>query len=543
PDEIDMILNRCRFGDFKLLYVSPERLTTVKFKDAIKRIKINLIAVDEAHCISQWGYDFRPPYLQIAAIRPLLPNVPILALTATAIPEVVEDIQEKLEFKKRNLFSKSFDRQNLTYFVFNEEDKYSRLIRIIETVKGCGIIYVRNRRQTKELALFLNKKKISATYYHAGLKPDERDRKQNEWMKEDKRVIVATNAFGMGIDKPNVRFVIHFDLPESIEAYFQEAGRAGRDEKQAFAVLLFEKADTLNARHHHEASFPPVKQIRSTYNALGNFLQIPIGNGMDQTFNFDISGFSEQYNFQHIVVYNALRILEKEGFLKMNEGLHAPSRLYIKTDKETLYRFQVENPGYDPIIKLILRSYSGIFSEFSQINEQEMARRLNLPTHKIVEMLTRLEKQQLLDYVPAAESPTITFTENRVEIKDLTLSKENYGNRIQEAEKRMEAVIRYTESKHRCRTQWLLAYFGESDTKRCGKCDVCIERNKLDLNELEFDTIIGRLKPLLTEKPEPLDAIMTISEGIPEDKVIRALRWLTDNGKIGVNDEGLYFWI
>ena len=433
PDEIDIVLHQCRYGDFKLLYVSPERLMTVKFRDALRKMKVNLIAVDEAHCISQWGYDFRPPYLKIADIRQFLPKVPVLALTATAVPKVIDDIQDKLEFRKKNLFSKSFERKNLTYFVFKEEDKLSRIVKIILAVNGPGIIYVRNRRHTKEIAGFLNKKKFSATYYHAGLKPDERVKSQNEWMKEQKKVIVATNAFGMGIDKPNVRFVIHYDLPESIETYFQEAGRAGRDEKQAYAVLLYENADLINAKHNLTVTYPEIKMIRSIYTALGNYYQIPVGSGLDSAFSFDISAFSEQYNFQNVVVYNALKLMEKEGFLRLSEGLHSPSRLFIKTDKETLYRFQVENPGFDPVIKTILRSYSGIFTEFTVINESELAKRINPPNHKVTELLTRLNQQQLIDYVPYSESPTISYSENRVEAKELILSKENYTNRIKDA--------------------------------------------------------------------------------------------------------------
>jgi len=332
-NEIDLVISNAKFGKTKLLYISPERLETTSMRDAISRMKINLLAVDEAHCISQWGYDFRPPYLQIATIRPFIPDVPILALTATATPKVVRDIQQKLEFQKENLFQQSFERQNLIYVVIREEDKLKRLLKITQKVKGPGIIYVRNRRETKKIATFLSKNSIPADYYHAGLDPKTRDRKQQAWMSEEKRVIVSTNAFGMGIDKPNVRFVVHLDLPECIEAYFQEAGRGGRDMKRSYAILLYEKADILDARHNLKKAYPGLNTIKDIYQALGNYFQLPIGSGMDESFEFDISGFSEQFKFQPVIVYNALRFLEKEGYVMLNEGMNNPSRIFIKANK------------------------------------------------------------------------------------------------------------------------------------------------------------------------------------------------------------------
>jgi ATP-dependent DNA helicase RecQ len=543
PDEIDLVFHGCRYGDFKLLYVSPERLTTVKFKDALKRMKVNLLAVDEAHCISQWGYDFRPPYLTIAEIREYLPGVPVLALTATAIPRVVEDIQIRLGFKKANLFSKSFERQNLTYYVIKEEDKNARLVKIIQTVKGSGIIYVRNRRHTKEISDFLNKKNIPATFYHAGLVAKERQKRQNEWMKEEKSVIVSTNAFGMGIDKPNVRFVIHVDLPDCIESYFQEAGRAGRDEKSSVAVLLYENSDVLNVRNNLETAFPEVSKIRAVYTALGNFLQIPVGGGQDCTFPFDISAFSEQYNFQQVMVYNSLKFLEKEGLLRLNDGFHLPSRLFIKTDKESLYRFQVQHPAFDPLIKAIIRSYSGVFSEFVIVDENEIGKRISLPAHKVTELITRLAKQQLLDYLPATEKPEITLIQDRIDTKELTISKEYHTNRFKDARERLEAMIRYAESGNQCRSQALLSYFGETAPKRCGKCDVCLERNRIGLNDFEYETIVDAIKPLVSSGPQSLTTLVAAAIPMEDDKVIRAVQWMVDSGKLEVNDEGLYHWI
>jgi ATP-dependent DNA helicase RecQ len=540
--EIDTVLHNCRYGDNKLLYISPERLTTAKMRDALQKIKVNLIAVDESHCISQWGYDFRPPYLRIAEIREYLPSVPVLALTATATEEVIRDIQEKLHFRGANVLRKSFERTNLTYFVFREEDKLRRILRIIRRVKGCGIIYVRNRRQTKEIASFLTKQGIQATWYHAGLDPKERERNQVAWMKETKQVIVATNAFGMGIDKPNVRFVIHIDLPDSIEAYFQEAGRAGRDEKPSFAVLLFEQSDILEATRNLETGYPDLQKIKDIYQALGNYFRIPVGNGKDYSAEFDISSFSEQYNFPVTIVYNALKFLEKEGFLFLGEAVHSPSRIHIRADKESLYRFQVENAFFDPFIKTLLRSYSGIFSEYASIREEELAKRTGLTPDKVTEFLVSLTKLEVIDYIPRTDLPRITYLEDRIESKDLTISPEYYRDRLRDARKRTEAMIHYAESRHRCRSQLLLAYFGETGARRCGKCDVCIERNKIELSDLDFNSILKEIKPLLKTRPCSLEELVAAVTSVGEDKLLRAIRWLLDNDKIEVNKEKKYFW-
>lgn len=541
-DEIDLILGNCRFGDIKLLYISPERLKTDKLKETIRRMNINLLAVDEAHCISQWGYDFRPPYLEIAEIRQLIPNTPVLALTATATPKVVIDIQKRLEFKKENVFQKSFERKNLTYLVLKEEDKLNRLVRIVNKVKGTGIVYVRNRRQTKEIAEFLKKNKISADFYHAGLDPKIRDKRQSSWTSEEIRIIVSTNAFGMGIDKPNVRLVVHLDLADSLEAYFQEAGRGGRDEKRAYAVLLYEQSDLINARHNLAMTFPELKIIRNVYQALCNYYQIPVGMGKDDRYDFDLPSFADQYGFQPVVVYHCLKFLEKEGYLLLNEGFHNPSRVYIKAEKEELYRFQVEHAAFDPLIKTMLRSYGGILSDFTTINESEIARRCNVPTAKVISGLKYLESHHLLDYTPQTDKPQIVFALDRVDIQYLSISNENYRDRLKEAEKRLDKMINYAETTNRCRSQELLAYFGESNTKRCGKCDVCIERNKVDLNELEFNNIIEQIKPLLRTKPCTLAEIVAATRQVNEDKVLRAVQWLVENEKILVNKEREYIW-
>ena len=542
PDEIDIILGNCRFGNTKLLYISPERLATAKMRESLKQMKVKLLAVDEAHCVSQWGYDFRPPYLQIANIRSMLPGTPVLALTATATSKVVKDIQQKLDFKKENVFQRSFERKNLTYLVVREEDKFKRLLKIVNKVKGPGIIYVRNRRQTKDIAEFLQKNRISADFYHAGLDSKTRDQRQSAWINEDKRIIVSTNAFGMGIDKPNVRLVIHLDLPDSIEAYFQEAGRAGRDEKRAYAVLLYETADILDSRHNLELSYPELKTIRDVYQALGNFFQLPVGMGKDLQFDFDLAAFAGQYNFQAVIVFNCLKFLEKEGFVMLTEGFHHPSKIYIKAGKEELYRYQVEHESFDHFIKTMLRSYSGILSGFVNFSEPELARRSNLSIEKVVGKLNHLAKLQIIDYVPQTDKPQVIFMQERLDSRDLSISHENYRDRFKDAERRLEKMTGYVEKNNKCRSQALLAYFGECDTKRCGMCDVCIERNKISLNEMEFDSIVAKIKPLLKISPSSLDDIVIAADPIHEDKVIRVVQWLVDNEKIILDSEHRYRW-
>ncbi len=542
PNEIGIVLDNCCYGNIKLLYLSPERLATDRFRESLRRMKVNLLAVDEAHCISQWGYDFRPPYLEIATIRQMLPGVPVIALTATATPKVVKDIQRRLEFKKENLFQKSFERKNLTYMVLKEEDKRKRLVKILEKVKGPAIVYVRNRRHTREIAEYLQKSGHAADFYHAGLDPVARDQRQSAWMREEKRIIVSTNAFGMGIDKPNVRLVVHLDLPDCLEAYFQEAGRAGRDEKPAYAVLLFEEADILDSRHNLTLSYPELKMIRDVYQALGNYLQLPVGGGKDLEFEFDLPAFAEQYRFQPVIVFNCFRFLEKEGYVMLSEGMGQPSRVHIKAQKEELYRFQVAHEPYDHLIKTMLRSYSGILTDFVPVNEAELARRCNLPADTVISQLKYLGNIQLADYIPQTDKPRIRYIQERLDLRDLSFSAENYKDRLAEAEKRLEKMVGYAASANKCRSQYLLSYFGECHSKRCGTCDVCIERNKVNLNEMEFNRIVEAIKPLLRERTCSLDELVNAAHPVQEDKVIRAVQWLADNEKIVQDGERGYRW-
>jgi ATP-dependent DNA helicase RecQ len=448
---------------------------------------------------------------------------------------------KRLEFRNGQVFRKSFERKNLTYLVIREEDKKGRLLRILNKMKGPGIVYVRNRKETRDIATFLSKNKIPAGYYHAGLDAKTRDQRQQAWLREETRIVVATNAFGMGIDKPNVRLVVHLDLPDSVEAYFQEAGRAGRDEKQAYAVLLYEQADLIRAKQNLDHSYPPLETIRSVYQALGNYLQLPVGSGKEVSFDIDVAAFADQYRFPPVIVFNALKFLEKEGYLMLTEGLLTPSRIYIKADKEELYRIQVKTPQLDRLIKGILRSYSGVMTGFSRISEPELARRLEIKPEETITLLKRLEALGILDYQQVSGKPQVIFTEARMDTKDVVISAENYRDRLREAEKRLNAILHYAETGNKCRSQQLLAYFGDRQAKRCGRCDVCLARNKINLNEIEFDGIVEQLKPLLRSKPCTMEEIVDSVRGFHEDKVIRALQWLHDNDKLEY-DEGKFSW-
>jgi len=535
--EIDIALDNCVYGNVKLLYLSPERLETEIVKVRLQKMKINLIAIDEAHCISQWGYDFRPSYLKIKELRGLLPKIPVLALTATATPKVVKDIQEQLLFKKRNVFQKSFERKNLSYIVLNEEDKIGRLLKIAKSLNGSGIVYVRNRKKTQEIAGYLKSNKISSDFYHAGIDAKQRSQKQNDWMQNKTRIIVCTNAFGMGIDKPDVEFVVHVDVPDSLEAYFQEAGRAGRNEKKAYAILLYNNADAVELEHNINTSFPEIGEIKKTYQALANHYQIAVGAGLGLIFNFDIATFCDTYNLQAITVFNSLKIIEREGYISISDAFYQPSRIKVELNRDELYKFQLASPIYDVFIKLLLRSHIGLFDNFVKINEFELAKKSNTSRDNIIKKLNYLHQQKVITYIPQTELPQIRFEQERVDAKQLTLSKENFSLLKKLATERMQAVIHYAGSTHKCRSQLLLAYFGETDTERCNQCDVCLEENKNTLHANEFDAISSQIKELLSVHPLSLENIVnSLTEG-NEEKRIKTIRWLLDNEKIKYDSE------
>ena len=535
--EIDIALDNCVHGAIKFLYLSPERLETEIVKVRLQKMNVNLIAIDESHCISQWGYDFRPSYLKIEAIRELLPNIPILALTATATTIVVKDIQEKLRFKKTNVFQKSFERKNLSYVVIHEEDKLLRLLKIGNNLKGVGIVYVRNRKKAQDVASYLVSNKIAADFYHAGLDPKIREQKQINWMQNKMRIIVCTNAFGMGIDKPDVRFVVHLDLPDSLEAYFQEAGRAGRDEEKAYAILLYNNGDKLETERIVNTSFPSIEEIKQTYQALANYYQMPTGSGAGVTLNFDIVVFCDTYKLQALTVYKCLKFIEKEGYISTSDNLSQASRIKFEINRDDLYKFQIASPAFDSFIKLLLRSYSGLFENFVKINEFELSKKSNTSREEIIKKIQYLQKYNVLTYAAQSDKAQLTFEKERVDVKNLSISKNNLQVLKQKAIERLEAVINYAESKKKCRNQILLAYFGETDSYNCNQCDICLEENKKTLHVDEFEAISRQVKELLSMHPMTLSKLINaLTEGT-EDKRIRTIQWLLDNNQLKYKED------
>ncbi len=529
--EIDIALNNCVYGGYKFLYVSPERLITRLFRARVADMNVNLLAVDEAHCISQWGYDFRPSYLEISKLREILEDVPVLALTATATPEVGEDIQERLGFPEKNLFSKSFNRENLDYLVVATEDKARELLKQVGQMEGSGIVYTRNRQKSRDLSQLLKENDISASYYHAGLKQHLRDQRQQEWMKNQFRVIVATNAFGMGIDKPDVRFVIHMDLPDGPEAYFQEAGRAGRDEEHSRAILLYSPSDKRVIEQRIAVNFPGIPKVREVYRALCNFLQVPLGSGRGQQYDFEFGEFLHRYRFSAMVAHSSLQILSREGYIVLTEAFYNPTRIKFQVERDALYTFQVKNTGFDGFIKLLLRSYSGLFSQFVKIDESTLAKRSGLTSEKINSYLLTLSKRQIIYYLPRKEVPVITFLEERLDDKNLNLAPDRYNFRKERYEKRIGEMLRYASSETICRNQFLLSYFGQLDSPRCGRCNVCRGMEQLQPGSKEFDALVEAISSRLSEHSMTLDELVKQS-GMDPVQLARVAEWLVDQGRL-----------
>ncbi len=537
-NEIEVAYNQAAFGMLKFLYVSPERLMTDAFIEALRKMKVCLLAVDESHCISQWGYDFRPPYLKIAEIRKYIPNTPVMALTATATPKVVEDIQYRLGFKKNNVFQTSYERKNVTYNVIHEADKYGLMYRLLNKMNtGSGIVYVRSRKRTKVIAEWLQSVGISASFYHAGLDAKTRDYRQQLWMNGMIKVIVATNAFGMGIDKPDVRLVIHLDLPDSLEAYFQEAGRAGRDLKPSEAYLLIADTDVNKLKENLQSSYPELSRIKLIYEALCNYLQIPIGAGENTSYNFDINEFSQYYNFSLLEVFNAIKLIEREGLFVTSEAMNTPSKIYIKAGREDLYRFQIEYKEYDTIIRFILRNLPGVLSDFVNIREEQISQKTNIPVEKVTQQLQNLDSMNFLTYIPRNDKPQILFLTERLDIKYFTISDEIYKHRKDDAAKRVDAVIDFVSNNKECRSVQLLRYFGENIKKTCNKCDVCSSKNKMTLNDKEYRVISERIVDELRESDNNVYGILKKVNDHHEEKVLNTIKWMIDNNIIKKDGE------
>ena len=529
-EEILLTLENTVFEAYKFLYVSPERLATRIFLEKIQQTRVCLIAVDESHCISQWGYDFRPSYLKIAEVRQVLPGVPVLALTATATPEVVDDIQLRLAFSQKNLFQKSFQRKNLAYVVRTTENKEEQLLNILNKVPGTSVVYVRNRKRTKEIADFLVQNGITAEHFHAGLSNDTKDARQQRWKNNETRVIVSTNAFGMGIDKPEVRTVVHMDLPDSLEAYFQEAGRAGRDEKKAWAVVLFNNTDVTKMRKRVTDTFPDKEMVKKVYEALGNYYQLAVGSGLEATFPFDLIDFCSGFKLPILIAYNSIKLLEQAGYVNLTDEQDNHARVLMLAGKEELYSLRFTD-DQDRLIHLLLRSYTGLFTEPAYISEEMLAKRLEWKKDKLIQELINLSSARIIQFIPRTKTPFLTFTQEREDISRLRLGKEAYDDRRERYVNRAKSVLDYAREEIICRNQVLLSYFGEKNTKPCGQCDICLKQKETELTEEEFSEISLRITALLQTEPMTMSRLVR-DAGYKEQKLLKVLRFMMDRRQV-----------
>lgn len=554
-DEIITTLENCIFGGYKFLYVSPERLSSDIFLTKLQAMDVCLLVVDESHCISQWGYDFRPSYLKIANIRETLINVPVLALTATATPDVVDDIQEKLRFKEKNVFRTSFLRDNLSYVVRSADNKVGELIHILKSVPGSGIVYVRSRRQTKEIAQTLKKEGLRADYFHAGLSYEDKIFKQNAWKDDECPVIVSTNAFGMGIDKPDVRIVVHMDLPNSPEEYFQEAGRAGRDGKKSYSVILYTKSDSVKLKKRISDTFPEKELIVRVYEALGNYFQVAVGSGAGRAFDFDLIEFCSRFKLPSLQTHHALKILELAGYLEYTDEIDARSKLRFLIYRDDMYSLRLE-PITDELLHTIMRSYTGVFSDDIYIDESMLASRIGKTRQEVYDILVNLSKLRYISYVPAKKTPFIIYTSSREDIKFITIPQSVYEERKKRFSKRIHSIIDYAENSDVCRSRMLLVYFGETNSKDCGCCDVCLRKNESGLSNWEYRLIGEKLEEAFKSQTtyrlnELVDSIsesetLAISssettsfskQGENNDKIIKVIRFKIDSGELILEDD------
>lgn len=529
--EIVTTLENCILGDTKLLYVSPERIASPLFITKLGHMKVSFITVDEAHCISQWGYDFRPSYLHIADIRRMKPDAPVLALTATATHQVIDDIQDRLSFSQKNVFRMSFERKNLAYVVRETEDKIGEMTHILQTMTGCSIVYVRSRKQTKEISDLLNKNNISATFYHAGLELRVKDERQKLWSNDEVRVMVATNAFGMGIDKPDVRMVIHITAPSSIEAYFQEAGRAGRDGQKAYAVLLHQKSDNAKLRKRIDETFPDKEYIRETYNHIAYYYQIATGSGAGYTNLFDIDRFCRNFHHFPTLLLSALKILQRAGYIECDMDPDASCRLMFLVDRDKLYRIPSASENEERLLNMLLRTYSGLFTDYAYIDDELLAHRAGLTRQQVYLIFKSLNQRHIIHFIPQRKLPTITYTVDRVDGDQLILGPDVYDDRKEQFTKRIEAVIAYANNQDQCRSRQLLAYFDEQRTTDCGMCDVCIDHKRQQNSEQRVHVAQEKIMQLLADGQQH-DVKELTSLQLHADDLREALGMLIDEEKI-----------
>ena len=538
--EILTALENCIFGNYKFLYISPERLETEIFRTKLRSMKVSIITVDESHCISQWGYDFRPAYLKIAEIRELLPGVPVLALTATATPEVVKDIQTRLNFREGNVFRMSFERKNLAYIVRKTDNKTKELLHILQRISGSAIIYVRNRRRTKEITELLTNEGITADFYHAGLDNAVKDLRQKRWQSGEVRVMVATNAFGMGIDKPDVRIVLHLDLPDSPEAYFQEAGRAGRDGEKAYAVILYAKSDKMTLHKRIVDTFPEKEYILNVYEHLQYYYQMAMGDGFQCIREFNLEEFCRKFKYFPVPVDSALKILTQAGYLEYTDEQDNSSRILFIIRRDELYKLREMGKEADALIQTILRSYTGVFTDYAYISEESLALRTGLTRQQIYNILVTLTKRRIVDYIPRKKTPYIIYTRERLDLRFLHIPPIVYEERKARYEARIKAMEEYVTTENVCRSRMLLHYFGEKNEHNCGQCDVCLSnRASNDLSEKSYEELKRQILELLGQSPltpaEIADKIKAEKEDIGQ-----VIRYLLDEDGLKMQDGMLH---
>ena len=532
-NEIDTALTNCIYGGVKFLYLSPERLQNELVQTRIKEMNINLITVDEAHCISEWGHNFRPAYRHISEIREIIPETPVLALSATATTNVIDDIQSNLNFKEHNLIQSSFLRENLSYVVDNVEDKKSRLLKLVDKIKSSVIIYVGSRKAAEELSNFLLNNNYSANYYHGGLTTKIRTERQESWTQNQTRIMVATNAFGMGIDKPDVKLVVHLDLPSTIEAYFQESGRAGRNGKQSYAFLLANKGDVKKQQDLLTLRYPSTSEIKTVYQNLANYFQLAENELPEQAISFDILNFTKRYKVSSLKVHNMLKYLEKEEHIKVSEAIHSHSKLTIKVSNAELYKFQIANKYYDNFLKLLIRSYANLFYNYVIINEQEIANRLNVTKQEVVRLLNKLVQLEIVNYSPKNNHSQITYLKARKDIEKLYLDEKKWEERKMYEQEKLYKITNYINDKDSCRSKLLLHYFGEKESNKCGKCDFCINEKRQKIKESEYKEITNKLELILKDQELTIEEICILLPSNHEQQLISIIQYLFDNDRVG----------
>ena len=536
--EVKKILQQATHGDYKFLYLSPERLETSVFKEYLPALNVSLIVVDEAHCISQWGYDFRPPYLRIANLREELPGISLIALTASATPVVQEDITEKLTFINGKVFRQSFERPNVSYSSFCVDSKVNKVSTILNSVPGSSIVYCGSRKQTKELSALLRLQQIPSDFYHAGLTQQIRDEKQQAWITNQTRVMVCTNAFGMGIDKPDVRNVIHYDTPDCLENYYQEAGRAGRDGKKAYAVLIYQKENLTGLKSLPDRRFPPIPEIKRIYQSLADYLQIPVGIGEGQYYDFDLLEFIKNFKLDSLLVINSLKVLEQEGHLSFSETIFLPSQVEFTASKEVLTVFENSYPLLEPILKCLLRTYEGIIDNRVSIHEKHLARLTRLTIDEVKDQLLQLQSFDIIEYMPQKDTPQIHFILNRASAQYLHIDQDHYLERKKQYIERVENMIRYIELTSECRSRFIANYFGDKTTKDCGCCDNCLARKRKVLSTKEFNLIETRIRQSVTSGIS-VEQLLVLLKKISREKIWIVLEFLQGEQVISIDEQGI----